>query len=450
MANNQNNNINGKIFSLALPMAFMQLIVMGSSFLCMVMLAKLGHSVLAASALIFSTQTSVMVIGMSLLFSLSILIGHAYGAEQYSTIGCLLRQSWILGLLLSVPIIIIFWNIDRILLMLGQHPELCKILKDYFHIYVWAVVPILLAVCNQQLCYGTHNQKIVIISAILEVLLLLIIAYALVFGKFGLLKLGVIGLAYAIVAQGWFYWLFTTGYFYFSARFEQYAIFNSKFNYDGEIIRKLTSVGWPMSAQISGEMLSMFVGAAMVGWLGLQALAAYQVVIQYLFLIIVPIFALSQASSILIGQAYGAKQFSDIRQIGTTGLNIGIIISLIAGLVFCYWPSLLAAAYIDVPANKALMQLIGALFMIMAVSQFFDSIRNVIAGALRGLLDTKFPMYISLGSIWLIGLPMSYLLGIVFQYGVIGIAIGTVIGMLVGAICLFYRWQQKCFLLKNL
>src|SRR3990167_1672491 len=86
-----------KLFTLALPIASVQFVTMGSSFLCMVMLAKLGHTVLAASALFFTTQMSILIIGMSILFSISILVGHAFGAKNYLLIGNYIQQGWSLG-----------------------------------------------------------------------------------------------------------------------------------------------------------------------------------------------------------------------------------------------------------------------------------------------------------------------------------------------------------------
>lgn len=71
-----------RIASLALPMTGSQLINVASSFLCMVMLAQLGPQVLAACALIFSTELSIVVTGLSILFSLSVLIGHAFGEKN--------------------------------------------------------------------------------------------------------------------------------------------------------------------------------------------------------------------------------------------------------------------------------------------------------------------------------------------------------------------------------
>src|SRR5690349_24777074 len=109
MKNITNKNISffeaGKrIFVLALPMAGSQFINVASGFLCMAMLAALGPKVLAASALIFSTQLSIMVSGMSILFSLSVLVGHSYGARDYLAIGTYVHQGWILAFLISLPI----------------------------------------------------------------------------------------------------------------------------------------------------------------------------------------------------------------------------------------------------------------------------------------------------------------------------------------------------------
>src|SRR3990167_10689715 len=95
--------ISGRLFLLAMPMAMTQLMVIGSSFLCIVMVAKLGPDVLAASALIFSSRIAIFVIGASILFSLSILIGHAFGEKDYKRIGNFLQQGYTLAILISIP-----------------------------------------------------------------------------------------------------------------------------------------------------------------------------------------------------------------------------------------------------------------------------------------------------------------------------------------------------------
>ncbi len=439
-----NNSAAKKLFALALPMAFIQTITIASGFLCMVMLSKLGHQVLAASALIFSSQMSIMVLGMSLLFSLSILVGHAYGAQDYLAIGNFVQQGWTMAVLVSIPIIIFYWHIGSVLVYFGQSPAIANIVQTYFHAYVWGVAPAMLAVCNQQFCYGVHKQKLAIITGFMSMGILLIVAYVLIFGKFGFPALGVAGYGYAMASQLTFYFLFTTFCFAFIEDFKKFNLFHYRVHKGFSYMQRMFTIGWPICAHMGGEVLSFFVSATMVGWLGASALAAYQVVNQYMMLGVVPIFSLSQASGILVGQAVGAKRYDEIKQLGYKSLLFAVIISGIAGAAYLICPHILAKVYIDIsnPANTQTLHLITVLFAIIAVSSFFDAIRNVFTGSLRGLLDVKFPMYIGLFVIWVVGLPLGYVLGFLFQMGIEGIATGSLIGMVIGATILALRWKS--------
>lgn len=430
------------IFALALPMAGTQLINVASGFLCMAMLAALGHEILAASALIFSTQISIMVSGMSILFSLSVLVGHAYGAKNYLAIGNYLQQGWTLALLMSLPIMTLFWNIDTILLFFGESKEIADIVQSYFHAFVYAVIPGFLSTCNMQFGYGIHKKALMVSTTLMSVVVLLITAYVLIFGKFGFPKLGVAGLGYATTAQYSFFLIFTTSYFYYQKSFARYELFRYRVHQHLDYFIKMFKMGWPISLQMGGEMLSFFVSGILIGWLGTESLAAFQIVNQYYFLIVIPIFTLSQTSSILIGHACGAKQFHEIKNLSYASIIMVLITTAIVAILFLAMPKQLAAFYLDIhqPNNAATLQLTVIIFMIIAFSQMLDGLRNVLIGILRGLFDTRFSMIMSLLTIWLIGMPLSYLLAFPLQYGTIGYVLGGLLGMLGGAIVMSYRW----------
>lgn len=421
-----------------------QFINVASGFLCMAMLAQLGNQVLAASALIFTTQLSIMVTGMSILFSLSFLIGHAYGAKNYSTIGNYVQQGWTLGLLISIPIMIFFWHVDSILIFFGQSKEIARIVQAYFHAYIWGVIPGLFSTCNQQFGYGIRKKTLIVSTSFMSVIVLLITAYVLIFGKLGMPKMGVAGLGYATAAQYAFFFIFTTLFFYYEKSFNRFELFKYRVHQHLDHFSQMFKVSWPISVQMGGEMLSFFVGSIMVGWLGTAALAAYQVVNQYCFLVVIPIFSLSQASGILVGHACGAKQFHEVKKLGYSSIALALLAALIAALAFILIPKHLASFYMDVnnPANAEILRLTILIFLVAAFSQLFDGVRNVLIGVLRGLFDTRFPMYMGLLVIWVIGMPLSYFLAFTLHIGVIGIALGGMFGMLVGAAIMMYRWYM--------
>ena len=405
------------------------------------LLAVLGHQVLAASALIFTTQLSIMVSGMAILFSLSVLISHAYGAKDNKTIGHLVQQGWILGIIISIPIMLLFWNMGRLMLIFGQSKEISMIVQDYFHAFVWAVIPGFLSVCNMQFGYAIQKKTLMVTSSAFGVLVLLITAYILIFGKWGMPALGVAGLAYATALQYVCFLILTTSYFFFHKEFTHFHLFHYRAQNQWENLKQIFTIGWPICTQIGGEMLSFFISGVMIGWLGIIPLAAFQVINQYYCLVIIPVFALSQACGILVGHARGAKQYHEINEISHASISITFIISLVVATVFLIYPTQLASFYIDVndPNNTSTLQLTIVLFSIIAFSQILDAFRNVITGILRGLMDTKLPMYISLFAIWGLGMPLSYALAFPLHFGVIGFVMGGMLGMLGAAIMMFFR-----------
>jgi MATE family multidrug resistance protein len=62
--------------------------------------------------------------------------------------------------------------------------------------------------------------------------------------------------------------------------------------------------------------------------------------------------------------------------------------------------------------------------MIIAFSQLLDNLRNILIGLLRGLFDTRFSMIMSLATVWLISMPLSYLLAFGFHFEAVGFVFG--------------------------
>lgn len=440
-----------RLIALALPMAGTQFVNVASGFFCMAMLASLGHQVLAASALIFSTQLAVMVSGMSLLFSLSVLVGHAYGAKDYLSIGTYLQQCWVLAILIGLPMMVFFWHIGTILHQVGEPAPLIDIITQYFHTFVWAVIPGFLSTANMQFGYALHKRQLMVMTSFFGVGVLVSSAYVLIFGKFGLPACGVAGLAYATIFQYAFFFLVTTTYYYIEPSFKKFELFRFRVHQHLDHFTKMLKIGWPISVQMGGEMLSFFVSGIMIGWLGVNALAAFQIVNQYYFLIIIPVFSLSQASGILVGQAMGAKQTHEVATLSKVTLLTVLAVSGVIAILFAGFPRWLASAYLDVsaPSNALTLDYTIIIFTIIAVSQCFDNIRNALIGILRGIFDTRFAMISSVLSIWLIGMPLTYVFAFIFHLGVPGFVIGGMLGMLAGVLMMLFRWRMLVYKQKG-
>jgi MATE family multidrug resistance protein len=65
----------------------------------------------------------------------------------------------------------------------------------------------------------------------------------------------------------------------------------------------------------------------------------------------------------------------------------------------------------------------------------------VVAGALRGLNDTRVPLLIAGLSFWVVGFTASYVLGFTLGYGAIGVWIGLSLGTGLFAVLLLWRFR---------
>ena len=239
-----------------------------------------------------------------------------------------------------------------------------------------------------------------------------------------------------------------------------FILFKSKYNttyklfkfnniVDSKVCLKIISVGLPISIQAGGEMIALAVSRYFRGWFGVDALAAAQVVNQYVILGVAFYIGLSQAVSILISKAYANEDYSLIKEYTVSAMFMMLVLYLIIAFIFIEFPDKL----IDIFLNRTLPEhsqilILGRIFFIVAiVTGFADSMRFILSGAYRGLHNTKKPMLVGFFSLWGISIGASYLLGVYFNYGPVGIRVGTSCGIIFALAYLFYDFYFR--LLKS-
>lgn len=434
-----------QVVKLSLPMAGSRFLQMFSGFISTMMTAHLSQLVLASCALIGVSLTTILLVFISIVFSMSFITGQKFGAKQYAEMGRLWQEGMLLSFILGIGMMFCFAYVDTVLRWFHQDPRKLVYVHQYFHMLMWGAIPILLQCCLEQFFYGVLKQRIVITVNFISVLIGVPLAYGFIFGHFGFPDLGVKGLALTFVIQAWLCFIVLMLYAYFKSAFIPFGLFQKMHLKNWSYFRQIFRIGWPMSVQFGGELGAFFVVTMMIGWLGTDALAATQVVQQWMLLVVVPIFAMAEASGILVGQAVGARQHDQLNAIANASLLLSLALVAIVDIGFIGFPHFFASFYLNAKdaANKQIQQLIPPLFMLVAITLIFNSIRDVISGSLRGLFDTKFPMRVGLFVMWCLVIPLGYGFAFYFHLGVIGFRLGGNIGLLVGAMIVYWRWQSK-------
>jgi MATE family multidrug resistance protein len=195
---------------------------------------------------------------------------------------------------------------------------------------------------------------------------------------------------------------------------------------------------------MGNEIGSFLVTTLMVGWISVAALEMQQVTTRYLMLLVIPLVGFSQAATIVISRQFGARNTDEVRSTGWFYTGLGLTYAFGILLLFLLFPKQLIGVFIHyTPEAEATFHTLSILLVVVAIGQIFDSVRNIITGALRGLLDSKYPMLVSILMIWGVGIPLAYFMGFTLDYGLIGMAIAHNLTMAIGAAVLFVRFQSK-------
>jgi MATE family multidrug resistance protein len=111
-----------------------------------------------------------------------------------------------------------------------------------------------------------------------------------------------------------------------------------------------------------------------------------------------------------------------------------------------------ASALIFILAGRQLAMLFTAdasviatgvvLMQVAAAFQLFDGLQVVTTGALRGLGDTRMPMFANLVGHWLIALPIAAFAGFTLGHGVVGLWMGLSVGLILVGAFLLVVWRR--------
>ncbi len=429
----------------AIPFSAGGLVSVAGDFICVIFLSKVNLETLSASALMTTTQKAIINTGIASLFSTGILIGNEYGTND-AEIGKLFQQSLVQGLILSVPSIGITYFIAPILQLLGQEREISLIVQEYFRAYAWGVPATFWMSSAQQLVIGISRPGLSFNLALINTLLKTGFAYCFILGNYGFPRLGAAGFGYANTIAAWVT-IVVAGLFFTMPQFKKIGIFKSSCGNDAlKKLKILLKMGGAIGAQIGSEVIALQLTTMMVGWLNRDALIASEIsTAQYLTVLIIPIFGIGQACGVIVTQAVRDHHQLYAKRVALSSNILGSVISITALIAFCAIPEILMSPFIDVddPKNTQIVRYTRTLFIINGAGQVVDTIRNISAGALRGLYDTNMSMWTGIVGMGFLALGLGYGLGFLLDLGLDGIFIARDVGIAIGGGILFTRWINK-------
>lgn len=407
----------------------------------------LGAIPLAGAGLSVSLSFLVSSIGVGGLSVVAALVSQARGRNDAAEINRLFRAGlWValwLGLALGLVGVVVAYFYDQF----GQTPEVTEIGRNFLLILSVSNIPLFLFIAARQLCDGLSYPRIALIITLLALFLNALLNYVLIKGVGPFPALGVQGSALGTLLSRSFMAAAIILYIRRNRLFQAYFLPSFQTLRVSRHIRQILQLGLPGGFTFFFEVATFSLAAMMAGWLGTDQLAAHQIAINMASITYMMATGISAAGSIRVSRALGRSNLAAVRRAGVAALWLVFVFMGLPAVVFLTANDWLVSWYIRDHAEVAA---IAASLVIMAgFFQLSDGIQVVGIGMLRGLSDVNTPTIISLFAYWIIGLPMSYVLGFWFNLGAIGIWIGLLAGLTMAAILFPIRFFRLVRRLKS-
>lgn len=429
---------------LSLPLVASWLIYSLTGLIGTAMVARLGTQALAASILVGTIWTALIVFFFGIFSAISVLVSHQYGQKQYHVIGVIIRQAVLIAAISSLPLMLLLVEAPHVFSRIIAEPNVLKLASQYANALAWAVPAIIFLIILENFLNGIGKTKMSLWISIIEVPFEIILVYLFVFGGMGIPAYGIAGVGYGLAASFGITSLILVIFLYYAKFTKPYRIFQQYTVIHYAYLKELLVVGLPIGLMYLIEVSAFTVATYFMTHFSTTTLAAHQISMQYFNFTINIAYAIGQAVSIRIGQAAGSLDRSVIRDASFVSIAFSFIFVSLIALIYIFMPTELL--HLDMNPHKAanlvLAQTAAKFLIIVGLFQLCDSIRVIVLSVLRALKDTKFPMFISLISFWLIGLSCAYVAAFKLHLGGQGVWLGLALGVFLGAIILCVRLRK--------
>lgn len=219
------------------------------------------------------------------------------------------------------------------------------------------------------------------------------------------------------------------------------------FSVPKKFFRLILSVGIPTAGENLSYNVSQIVIMAMISSLGTSAMSAQVYTMTIVRFVYVIAIAIGGAVQIKTGWYVGAHQRDEaykkvmLYSLWATGASMFLVVIL----------NFVKAPVISVfTDNPQIIKMVSELLYVSLFLEFGRSLNLIYVGALKGAGDVRFPVLYGMFSNWCVMVLLAYILGIRFQFGIVGCFLGIAADEITRGAVMFFRWKGKLWMEKNL
>jgi putative MATE family efflux protein len=410
----------------------------------MIWVGKLGAVAIAAvgvSGMIVQLANSLT---MGLYQGLRATVARFIGAGDTELANHVARQAVVVSLAYSLVMAAIgHFLATPIMRLMGVSEEVVAIGAPYLSISFIGMVTMSFRNMTESMMQASGDSRTPMWIAVFFRLLHIAFCPLLIFGLWIFPRMGVNGAATtAVFSQG--IGASLGMWFLYSGRTRLHLDFKG-FRIDFKMIWRLLKVGIPASISAIQRTLGNLVLIAIIGPFGTIAVAAHSINQRVEMFLQMPAMGIGQAAGVLAGQNLGAGQPERAERTGWTAAGFLTLAFTIISVVVLIWAEAIVRIFDSDPALVA----VASLFLRIACANWVVmGLTNVFQACVNGAGDTTIPMIVMLVNMWLMQIPLAYVLPRITGLGVYGVRWGIVAGTVAAAIIytIYFRigrWKHK-------
>lgn len=434
----QQTNIKKGLTKLVVPIFIETLLIMMLGAVDTIMLSQYSDESVAAVGVVNQIVMFAFLIFEVINIGTSVLCSQYLGAKMQKNmvqvVGVALLFNLVVGLLISA---ILHYGATTLLGWMGLRPELLKYGIGYMQIVgafaFFQAISFTISASLRSADKAIYPMMVTVLVNIMNI----IGNYSLIFGKWGMPALGAEGAAISTsVARG------VSMVVLFVILFRKH-IPRFPLNYFRPFpwveLKNLLKVGLPSAGENMSYSFSQVVITYFINILGNNALATRTYTVNIVMFVYLFAIAMAQGGAISIGHLVGQKKIRAAYLLGKYVMRLSILVSLVLS---CVWAASGHFIFSMLTDNQEIIKMGVTIMLVDIIVEIGRAVNIYATNALRSAGDVNFPFYVGVAVQWTVSVGFSYLFGIHWGWGLVGMWCAFLLDENIRALLFVKRWNS--------
>lgn len=427
------------VVHLAWPAVVEQLLIQLFSMVDMMMVGGVGPAAIAAIGLTNQPIFLAMAAFMALNVGTTAVVARFIGAGETGEANAAARQSLTIIVLLGVlATIAVYAFAVPIVRFMGTEADAFDYAVLYLRVISFGFIPQTIGMAVTAMLRGAGDTRTPMRYNIIANVVNVVGNILLINGYLGFPRWGIFGAALAtdigrVVGMILALRAITHG------KSALHISIRDKFTPRLDLIKRMINIGTPAMLEQVIMRFAMISFTRVVSGLGTMVFAAHQIGMNIVGLSFTPGMGFGMAATSLVGRSLGRKRPDWAEIYGWQTRRVGMMVASAMGVVFFFAGGFLASLYTDDPEvirNAALA------LKIIALVQPLQSTQFILAGALRGAGDTRWPLISTFVGTVGVRIMLSILFVNVLGWGLTGAWLAMAIDQCTRSTFIYFRYRS--------